>query len=256
MIPFFQFISFQLGPLTLYVWGMFAALGFLAAFWVAAKEAKRRGIDDAIVWDAAPWIVLSAMIGSRLYAVFIDSPDYYLAHPGEIIKIWSGGLSVAGGILAASATGFWYLWRRGMLRWDVVESFIFALPLGLGIGRIGCFLIHDHPGTLTHLLWGVRYPDGVRHDLGLELAVFDFALFGFFLFLRRRKVPSGFYVFLFVVAKSLARLWLDFYRVWDGPLAEPRYGVLTATQYLGILVLCGTAIFYYNRSRERAARGS
>ncbi len=252
MIPYFQIVSFSLGPFTIYVWGLFAALGFLIAFWVAAREVKRCGGDPSIVWDAAPWIVLSAMLGSRLYAVFFDYPEYYLANPSEIFRVWTGGLSVFGGIIAATLTGLWYLRRRGALNWAVVESFIFALPLGLGIGRIGCFLIHDHPGTLTNMLWGVRYPGGaipgvaggVRHDLGFELMVFDFALFGLFLFLRRRRLPSGSFVLLFLSLKSIARLWLDFYRIWDGPLAEPRYGILTATQIVASITLCAVAIFF------------
>lgn len=270
MIPYFQFTSFSFGPFTIYVWGLFAALGFLVAFWIADRELKRRHIfpertptavggsrratGSSLVWDAAPWIVLSAMLGSRLYAVFIDYPDYYFAHPSEIINISSGGLSVFGGIIAATLTGLWYLKRRGALRWEVVESFVFALPFGIGIGRIGCFLIHDHPGTLTSMLWGVQYPDGVRHDLALELGIFDFVLFGVFLFFRRRNVRTGFYVFSFLVAKSLIRLWLDFYRIWDGPLAEPRYGTLTATQIVASITLCAVAIFFLYRVRQRRGR--
>lgn len=251
MIPFFQFISVRLGPFTIYVWGTFAAIGFLLGFWVASRQFKRRGLDPKVVWDLAPWIVISAMVGSRLYAVFIDSPDYYLAHPNEILKIWTGGLSVAGGILAASATTMLLLHRRGLLHWPAIDSLAFALPLGLGCGRIGCFLIHDHQGTLTNMPWGVRYPDGVRHDLGLELMVFDFALFGFFLFMRRRrKLPNGFLLFAFLIAKSLARLLLDFERIWDGPLAEPRYGALTATQIVSIITLCAVAVFWFYRVRR------
>ncbi len=239
----------------IYVWGICAAVGFLASFTVAARELRRRGIDPGIIWDLAPWIVISGLIGSRLYTVLLDSPDYYRSHLWEVPKIWAGGLSLFGGIIAGTATTLWLLHRRGMLRKDILDSMAFALPLGIGCGRIGCFLIHDHPGTLTHLVWGVRYPDGVRHDLGLELAVFDFALFALFLWIRRfKKVSNGFFIAAFIIIKSLARLWLDTYRIWDGPLAEPRYGVFTATQIIAIITLCITVVILVKMQTRLVAR--
>ncbi len=121
-----------------------------------------------------------------------------------------------------------------------VDSAMFGLPLGIGIGRIGCFLIHDHPGTLTHFILGVRYPDGaISHAHGLYISIEGFLMFGLFCLLRMR--PSNrpnIFLILFLILDGLTRLFLDFLRINDA-----RYFGLTPSQYAAIgMVLLGIVI--------------
>jgi hypothetical protein len=108
-------------------------------------------------------------------------------------------------------------------------------PGGVGLGGSVVFLIHDHPGTLTSFVLGVKYPDGsVHHDLGLYLSLVGFAIGLIFLIFRRRRLPPGFFVAAFFVLDATARLWLDFYR-----LADTRYASLTPTQWISIPLILG-----------------
>lgn len=250
MVPYFYYPAINLGFITINTWGLFAALGFGLAIFIAWRQARCRGQDTNVILDLSFWIVIAVIIGARLGHVFFYDWGFYRANPTEIWKIWHGGLSSFGGFAGAAAVGLFYLWKRRLDLLDYSDIFIFALPAGLACGRIGCFLIHDHPGTLTNFIFGVKYPDGVRHDLGLYLGIFDIILFGLFLFVeaksrttprqaqwvRDKLPPKGFYVMAFALTYGVARFFLDFLRAYDLLGADARYGGLTPAQYGSILL--------------------
>lgn len=245
MIPYFYYPTINLGFVTLNTWGLFAALGFALAIFIALKHAKCRTQNLDVILDLAFWLIIASIIGARLAHVFLYSWDFYRVNPAEIVKIWHGGLSSFGGFIGAGLVGWLYLRKRQLNFLGYADTFIFSLPAGLAIGRIGCFLIHDHPGTLTHFVLGVKYPDGARHDLGLYLGIFDVVLFLLFLTIEKTGIgkklfssgiPIGFYVAAFAYFYGIARFFLDFLRAYDLPDSDIRYGGLTPAQYGSILL--------------------
>ena len=115
------------------------------------------------------------------------------------------------------------------------------MPVGLWIGRIGCFLIHDHPGTATDFALGVEYPDGVvRHDHGLYLSINGLLMAIVFFILARKERPTGFYIGLFSIWYGVVRFTLDYWRIGD-----VRYAGLTPAQYFSIaLAVFGMWLLY------------
>ncbi len=242
MIPYIELSTIALGPLTINVWGLFAAIGFITAGLVASRRARAQGMDANVIWQSMWQIVVVSIIGSRLFEVLLYEPRYYWQYPQKILAFWDGGLSSTGGIIAAGVFLYWFIKRRHLPMMAWLDVFAYAAPLGLMFGRIGCFLIHDHPGTLTSFVGGVRYPDGVRHDGGLEMAIADASIFILFFIFRNKKVPSGFFVILFIGLKGLARFTLDFFRQTDMAFAEARYQGLTPSQYVGIICVLVTVM--------------
>lgn len=227
MIPYIEWTSIQLGPISIHVWGLFVAAGFFVGSTAAGWMAKRRGDDAKIIYDLTAWLVVAALVGGRIGTVLFYDFPYYAAHPSEIFAIWHGGLSLYGGLIACALVGFLYLRKKRVDVWRYADSMIFGLPIGLGIGRIGCFLIHDHPGTATHFLLGVKYPDGiVRHDHGLYLSLNGFAMALVFFWLSRKPRKPGTYIAIFSIWYGVVRFYLDFYRELD-----VRYWGLTPAQY-------------------------
>lgn len=49
-------------------------LAFLAALWIGAKEAQRRGLERGLVYDFVPYALLGGIVGARLYYVIFSNP--------------------------------------------------------------------------------------------------------------------------------------------------------------------------------------
>lgn len=226
MLPYLELKSFSLGPLTIQVWGLLVALGILFGAYMSARFARLRGENPEIVWDVLPWLILFGIIGARLGFVLFYEPMTYLAAPLSIVRLWDGGMSIMGALVGGVGAMLWQLRKRRLNLARYADVLIFGLPFGKFIGRLGCFLIHDHPGTATHFLLGVKYPDGVvRHDLGLYLSLNGLVMGLFFLWLARKPRPDGTYTAAFAIWYGVVRFWLDFYRV-----ADVRWGILTPAQ--------------------------
>lgn len=254
MIPWFQYTSIDLGFLKLNVWGILVSLGFLVGTAVSYFELKRKKLEAGRVFDLAFWIILSAIIGSRLLYV-IENLSLFINAPLDILKLWQGGMSIYGGFFGAVLAGVIYLRKFGLNLWQYANAIIFSLPLGLFIGRIGCFLIHDHPGAKTNFLLGVAYPDGVRHDLGLYLSLNGLILFLVFLILHRHWRFDEFYVSVFAIWYGIVRFLLDFLRTKEvvlGMVPDIRYFGLTLAQYLSfVLFVIGIYLFYKLKAKNQ-----
>jgi hypothetical protein len=85
-------ILYKIGPIHLYTYGFFLALGFLTAILVAGREARRLGLPEGHFYDLCFYIILAAIIGSRLLFVIVD-PAPFLQNPLRIFAVWEGGWS-------------------------------------------------------------------------------------------------------------------------------------------------------------------
>ena len=250
MVPWIHLESISVGFLRLNIWGIFVSLSFIAGIVDSYFEFKKRKLETNRVLDLAFWMIICAIIGSRLLYV-LENLSNFLNAPLDVLKLWQGGMSIYGGFIGAVIACLVYFKKNKLDIWSYGDAVIFSLPLGLFIGRLGCFLIHDHPGVKTDFILGVAYPDGVRHDLGLYLSLNGLVLFLFFLILHRRSWFSGFYVAFFSIWYGAVRFLLDFLRAQDTVGADPRYFGLTLAQYLSIILfVVGICLFYRLKTKN------
>ena len=94
-------ILLHLGPLTLRTYGALVALAFLAALQMAKAAAHTRGLSEQLLMDAVVVLVISGIVGARLFYVFLNL-NYFVQHPWEIIQVWQGGLVFYGGFIVAA----------------------------------------------------------------------------------------------------------------------------------------------------------
>ncbi len=250
MIPYIEFRTIPLGFIDIQVWGLMVALGILIGARASEWMVKRRGLDPKMVWESLVWILIGAFVFARLFHIVFYEPLSYIQNPGEIIAIWHGGMSISGGFIGAVAGAVFYFRKRKVDIWKYSDAMMFGLPLGLFIGRIGCFLIHDHPGTATDFVLGVKYPDGVtRHDHGLYLSLNGLCLFLVFLWMAKKQVREGMFLAVFLIWYGVVRFGLDFLRATDGDIVDSRYLGLTPAQYFSVvMVLFG--LFIWRRFRK------
>lgn len=240
MIPYFQFTTIHIGPIPIQVWGLMVAFGILAGTFAAGKMAEHRGQDTKLIWDLSFWVIVGAFLFAKLFMVFYDPTTIFA----------TSGFSIIGGFIGATLFGIIYLRKKHVDVYAYADTAIFGLPLGLFIGRIGCFLIHDHPGTLSDSILAVKFPDGARLDHGLLLSINGLLMFLVFLWLAKKKARTGTYLIVFLVWYGIVRFFLDFLRATDGPIVDARYFSLTPAQYAAVGMMIGGVVIARRLSKK------
>jgi phosphatidylglycerol:prolipoprotein diacylglycerol transferase len=250
VIPYFDQPRLTLGPISIHAFGVLVAAAVLAGYRVFRWQLATRGLDRQTGESLFSYIVLGGFVGAHLVDRLVYFPDRTWQDPWSLVRFWDG-LSSFGGFLGAIA-GAWIFKRRrqDLDFWPYLDSVAFAFPFGWLFGRLGCFLAYDHPGAPTRFLLGQRYVDGViRHNLGLEEAIFTMVLCPVFL-LSRRPRPGGFHVGLLALLYAPFRFALDFLR-----LVDVRYAGLTPGQW-GALALLVVGAMILRRSTGGVGPGS
>ena len=153
--------SFVLFGRNIYFYGVIIALGFLLGITYCTKNAKRFGIREDDVYDLVLWLIPLSIIGARLYFVAFKL-DYYLAHPGEIVAIWNGGLAIYGGVIAGVIVML-FVCRRKKIPWQaMLDLIIYGLLIGQILGRWGNFMNREAFGAETEVFCRMQLtaPDG------------------------------------------------------------------------------------------------
>lgn len=232
-------ILINIGPVTIYSYGFFIALAFIVGLLWARHEARTRGLDPRLIADAGFYIILAAIVGSRLLYVLLN-PSYFLSNPLEILFFWKGGLVFLGGVILAAVTLLWFFYRQGLSIWPWLDCLAPGIALGQAIGRIGCFLAGCCYGKATSVPWAVTFTN--EHSLAplnvpLHPTQIYHALAGlitFVLLLAFKRVfkGEGQIMGLFLVLYSLFRFNIEFFRGdYRGEL-----GFLSVTQIIAIIV--------------------
>ncbi len=249
MIPYFQIEEIKFGPIHLQAWGLLVSLGFLAAILWGIKEAKKKNISTDIILNLAIISFFSSMIGARLLFVLLFIKDF-TSNPLEVFKFWHGGLVYYGGFILAILCCILYIRYKKINLKILADILAPGIALGYGIGRIGCFFIHDHIGKITSMPWGINYFGEVRHDTGLYGSLSGFILFFILVFLSKKKfLPSGGLFLFFLGGYAFSRFIIDFFRADDLAIVDPRFLGLTLSQYISLIIIVLTFILGYNLKR-------
>jgi len=260
MIPYIQ-----VPPLTLFGYQLIQPFGVMVVLavtfgaWMVRRRAAEEGYDDDEMVTALYWCVGTAFVTSHVFEiVFYQTHKLLEEGPLTLLKVWDG-LSSMGGFLGAFLGLAYYYGVRRKQGWLAPAEFIMqGLAFGWIFGRMGCSIVHDHPGHFTDFFLGVRYPDGVRHDLGLyELMFTALVLFPATLLLHRFKPPRGSYIALVCMLYGPARFGMDFLRI-AGKSGDTRYFGLTAGHYGSLAIAAvgvGFAIYALLHRDQRYGQG-
>jgi phosphatidylglycerol:prolipoprotein diacylglycerol transferase len=159
-------ILLQLGPLTVYTYGVLVAGGTLLGLWYARRQAPRAGLRASAVWNLGIYMIFGALIVSKIWLLFSDW-HYYAANPGDVFSIatlQSAG-TFYGGLLGAMIVLVVFGVSEKMPLLALFDVFGAAAPLGHAIGRLGCFAAGCCYGLPTSLPWGVKFTSDAAAQL-------------------------------------------------------------------------------------------
>ena len=230
MIPFFDFrLEDHLG-LPIHLFGILVAIGVLLGDRIVVKEGEKRGLDARDVRYLNIRMVLGGFVTAHLVSVIFYFPERIKESPWILLNLWSG-LSSFGGFLGAALTYLYLTKKEKIPRLPYADVVALGLAVGWIFGRLGCTTAHDHPGRHTTFFLGVRYPDGVRHDLGFDEFLLTIVMTAILFLYARKPRPAGRIIGLFTTMYAPIRFGLDFLRATDVARPDERYAGLTPAQW-------------------------
>jgi phosphatidylglycerol:prolipoprotein diacylglycerol transferase len=239
VIPYWQSPSYHLGPFTLELFGVFVALGVGLAAWLIQRQAERDGLDSKPLQDFALWGVG--------FGVLVGHWFHLLAyHHEEITSVWSffrvwSGLSSFGGLLGGIIGAAIFFRKSKIPMAPYHDALALGVAPGWAIARIGCFVVHDHPGVFSHSFLAVNFPmayyGGPRLDLGLVDCLWLFGITAVLFGLRKAGKADGRLMPLLALLYGMGRFCFDFLRATDLAYIDHRYFGLTPAQYGSILLV-------------------
>ncbi|HTC86504.1 MAG TPA: prolipoprotein diacylglyceryl transferase [Candidatus Acidoferrum sp.] len=148
-------IALQLGPFTVFWYGIGYALGLAAAYVVMSREARRRGHDAEVLANGLIVVAIAALIGGRAYHVIDQWQNLYASDPIKVFLPPYTGLGVYGGLITGTIAAFIYARIRRVSFWtwtDLVAPGLFTMQ---AIARWGNFFNQELYGPPTNLPWGI-----------------------------------------------------------------------------------------------------
>ncbi len=248
----------ELGPLTVYSYGVLLAAAYLGGLQFALVRARQRGLDAARIMDLGIYIIVSALVGAKLLLVIVDF-DHFVQNPGDLISLVRSGGVFYGGLLLAVAVGLWYVRKHTLPTWQVGDVIAPGIAFGHVVGRVGCFLAGCCYGRPTDLPWGVTFtnplaaenvgtPLGVAlhptqlYEAGAELIILVLLL----AFEGKGRVFPGRTFWGYMLVYGASRFVIEMFR------GDPRgmvFANVSTSQFISLLIVPLSLVMLYRLSR-------
>ncbi|MBX8348478.1 prolipoprotein diacylglyceryl transferase [Staphylococcus aureus] len=247
-------VAFNLGPLSVRWYGIIIAVGILLGYFVAQRALVKAGLHKDTLVDIIFYSALFGFIAARIYFVIFQWP-YYAENPGEIIKIWHGGIAIHGGLIGGFIAGFIVCKVKNLNPFQIGDIVAPSIILAQGIGRWGNFMNHEaHGGPVSRaFLEQLHLPNFIienmyingqyYHPTFLYESIWDVA--GFIILVNIRKhLKLGETFFLYLTWYSFGRFFIEGLRT-DSLMLTSNIRVAQLVSIL--LILISISLIIYRR---------
>ena len=234
----------ELGPITVYTYGVLLAAAYLFGLQLARVRAKQRGLDANRVLDLGIYIIISALVGAKLLLLITDFKSF-TADPRELLTLARSGGVFYGGLIVAVIVALWYIRRVGLPLWTTCDVFAPGIAVGHVVGRFGCLFAGCCYGKPTTLPWGITFTDpfaaaNVGTPLGVPLhptqiyeAGAEAIILGILLATERKGRPyPGRTFWLYMLLYAISRFIIEFFRGDE----RGAVGMFSTSQFISILL--------------------
>lgn len=146
---------FSLGPIHVRYYGLLFAMGFMLGYYILERMFKSEGIKQEWLDKLFMYVVIATIVGARLGHVIFYGWEYYSQNPGDIIKVWEGGLASHGGAIGILIALYYYskkVTKKSMI-WTL-DRLVVPVALTAVFIRLGNLMNSEIYGHATDLPWG------------------------------------------------------------------------------------------------------
>src|SRR5438876_9338839 len=234
----------ELGPITVYTYGVLLAAAYLLGLKLAMSRAKARGLDETRVLDLGIYIIIAALIGAKLLLLITDFRTFR-NDPSELLTLARSGGVFYGGLILAVVVALWYIRRIGLPLWTTCDVFAPGIALGHVVGRFGCFFAGCCYGKPTTVPWAITFTDPFAaanvgtplnmplHPTQLYEAGAELLILIVLLTTEKKGRPfPGRTFWLYMLLYAISRFIIEFYR------GDPRgsVGIFSTSQFISIIL--------------------
>ena len=256
-------ILFKIGKLSVCSYSFFIAIGLITGILLARKEAKRTGEDPEKIMDLCFYLLIAAIVGSRLFYIAANLGIFF-QDPLEIIMIQNGGLVFYGGFITALITGLIYMKGAEMPLWKTADIMAPSVAIGQFLGMLGCFLAGSVYGRTFDFPWAVTFtdpeslaPTGISlHPVQLYFSLNYLIIYGVLLFVRRYKKFDGQLFWIYVLLYGVTFAIIETFR---GDIQSySTSGAFSVSQTVGaaLAMIAAVMIMLLRRSPEKKIRNN
>ncbi len=260
-------ILIKIGPITIYTYGFFFALGILSGFMLSLKLIKREHLDKRKISDLIFYSILIALIGAKL-SLFLLEIKYYLKYTSEIKYLLTSGGTFYGGLIFGLFFAFWYIRKHKLNYKAILDISGPSIALGHFFGRLGCFFAgccfgrpagdsiigvifkntfaHNHTGVPINIS---IYPTQLM-EAALNLLNFIILLFAF----KKKKFEGQIFV-MYIFNYSIIRFFVEYFRgdldrgyIFGG--VSHAFTSLSIPQFISIIGIIFSFILYFKFKKK------
>ncbi|WP_320677738.1 prolipoprotein diacylglyceryl transferase [Prochlorococcus sp. MIT 1300] len=242
-------VLIRIGSFSLRWYGLLIAFSVIIGLNISRKLAKLKGLDDELLNDLLPGLIVASIIGARAYYVAFEWKQYSAENfwgnlnffelnipIPRALEIWGGGIAIHGALIAGSLAIILFCRQRKQSFWELMDLIVPSVALGQAIGRWGNFFNQEAFGIPTNLPWKLFIPkidpdsftilrpnmyinNQFFHPTFLYESIWDLILFIILLGLFKQglrnkvKIPSGSISCIYIFGYSLGRVWIESLRV-------------------------------------------
>ncbi|BAC14437.1 prolipoprotein diacylglyceryl transferase [Oceanobacillus iheyensis] len=257
-------VAIEIGPLSIYWYGIIIAFGAILAIYLASKEADRLGLTKDLMLDFVMFAVPIAIIFARIYYVFFEFDQYANGPWWKVFAIWEGGIAIHGAVIGGVITAIVFAKVRKVSFWQIADIVAPSLILGQAIGRWGNFVNQEaHGGPISQATYESFHqylPDFIMnqmtingvmyHPTFLYESVWNILIFVGLLLLRKYNPVRGEVFLTYAITYSIGRYFIEGLRTDSLYM----FDIIRTAQFISILIIIVSIIFIIYRRKTVSER--
>ncbi len=241
-----MFNDIHIGPLTLHMYGIMIAVGFIAALILCIRRGKKRGLSEDAFYGIFVCALLGGIVGSKVLYWIVSIPQ--IIQDPSILLDFRNGFVVYGGIIGGIVASWIYLRVKKRNFLDYFDVVMPSVALAQGFGRLGCFFAGCCYGRETDSPFHIMFthsdfaPNGVwLIPTQLMSSAGDFLIALFLISFSTWNPKKGRVGALYLILYGCGRFVIEFFR------GDPRgsVGALSTSQLISLVIVAAGVILFF-----------